>query len=161
MVAASRHQEEPDEERDPAVYKNVGCLRLRVPEDHILHMKTEGVFSDFCELVAQDVTFKPPPPNVYEQRVKTKTKRLVEFEIPGVKRRDVVFKKGVKGYTLVVSRSKDDTLAQYGVAPRFQAPRHPTGEFSFDLFFDDGNWELERDSVSHENGILRISLVQD
>lgn len=154
---------EPDEERDPTVYKAIGAISLQLPEGHCAHMKTEGVFSEFCELVAQDITFKPPPPNVYEQRLKDKVIRLVEFECPGVHRKDIHFRKGNRGYTVFMSRSKDKVLSNYGVAPRFQAPRNPTGEFAFDLFFDDGVWELDggREAVEHENGVLRIRLKQD
>jgi len=161
--ATSGDEGEPDEERDPTVYRAVGAMCLHVPEGHYAHMKTEGVFSEFCELVAQDVTFKPPPPNVYEQRLKDKVVRLVEFECPGVQRKDIAFRKGNRGYTVIMSRSKDKTLGNYGVAPRFQAPRIPTGEFSYDLFFDDGVWELDggREAVEHDNGILRIRLKQD
>merc|ERR1719188_2127467 len=91
---------EPDEERDPALYKAAGC---QVLQGHRVFMKTEGVFSDFCELVAQDVTFKPAPPNIYEQRLKNKVIRLVEFEIPGVQRKDISFKKWNRGYTVTMS----------------------------------------------------------
>ncbi|CAK0895847.1 unnamed protein product [Prorocentrum cordatum] len=154
---------EPDEERDPTIYRAAGCLELQVPEGHRVLMKTEGVFSDFCELVAQDVTFKPPPPNVYELRLKDKLVRLIEFEIPGVLRKDIVFKKGNRGYTVNLVRAKDASLVGYGVAPKFPAPRNPVGEFSFDLFFEDGVWELDggREAVCHDNGVLRIRLKQD
>jgi len=154
---------EPDEERDPTVYRAIGSMCLHLPEGHCAHMKTEGVFSEFCELVAQDITFKPHPPNVYEQRLKDKVVRLVEFECPGVHRKDIAFRRGNRGYTVIMSRSKDKALSNYGVAPKFQAPRNPTGEFAFDLFFDDGVWELDggREAVEHENGVLRIRLKQD
>jgi len=154
---------EPDEEHDPALYIAAGCLELQVPQGHRVFMKTEGVFSDFCELVAQDVTFKPAPPNVYELRLKDKLVRLIEFEIPGVMRKDIVFKKGNRGYTVNLLRAKDASLAGYGVAPKFPAPRNPVGEFSFDLFFEDGVWELDggREAVAHDNGVLRIRLKQD
>jgi hypothetical protein len=160
---ADRSHTEPDEERDPMIYKPAGCLMLQVPPGHRVLMKTEGVFSEFCELVAQDVTFKPPPPNVYELRHKEKLVRMLEFEIPGVLRKDIVFKKGNRGYTVNLVRVKDESLAGYGVAAKFPAPRNPVGEFSFDLFFEDGVWELDggREAVSHENGILRIRLKQD
>mmetsp|Transcript_4954 Transcript_4954/g.15593 ORF Transcript_4954/g.15593 Transcript_4954/m.15593 type:complete len:734 (+) Transcript_4954:41-2242(+) len=156
-------QVEPGAERDPTAYRSIGSLVLQVPEDHQVHIKTEGIFSEFCELVAQDITFKPPPPNVYEQHLKDKVVRLVEFEIPGVHRKDIVFKKGNRGLHITMSRAKDKAMSGYGVAPRFQAPRIPTGEFSYDLFFDDGIWELDggREAVSHENGLLRIRLKQD
>jgi len=154
---------EPDEERDPVAYRSIGALVLQVPGDHRVHMKTEGVFTEFCELVATHITFKPPPPNVYEQRLKDRVIRLLEFEVPGVHRRDIVFKKGNRGLSVTMSRAKDKGLANYGVAPRFQAPRIPTGEFSFDLFFDDGIWELDggREAVTHEDGLLRVRLKQD
>jgi len=156
-------ESEPDEERDPTVYKTIGGLSLQLPADHRAHMKTEGVFSEFCELVAQDVTFKPPQPNVYEQRLKDKILRLVEFEVPGVHAKDITFRKGNRGYTVIMARTKDKTLSNYGVAPKFQAPRNPTGEFSFDLFFDDGIWELDggREAVDHADGVLRVRLKQD
>merc|ERR1712151_309097 len=143
---------------------SMGMLRLQIPENNIVHMKTEGVFSEFCELVAQDVTFKPLPPNVYEQRLKEKLVRLVEFEIPGVRRQDIIFRRGNRGYTVTMARKKDESLGEYGFAPGFQAPRHPTGEYSFDLFFDDGVWELDgpgKEAVQFENGLLRIRLKQD
>mmetsp|Transcript_91425 Transcript_91425/g.258901 ORF Transcript_91425/g.258901 Transcript_91425/m.258901 type:complete len:777 (+) Transcript_91425:32-2362(+) len=156
-------QLEPDEESDPALYRSIGVLELQVSEGSRVCMKTEGVFSEFCELVAQDITFKPPPPNVYEQRLKDKLVRLVEFEIPGVTRRDICFKRGNRGYTVTMSRTRDKGLGNYSVAPRFPAPRMPIGEFSFDLFFDDGIWELDggREAVTHENGLLRVRLKQD
>jgi len=154
---------EPDEELTCGLYRPAGCLSLSIPEGHRVNMKTEGVFSEFCELVAQDVTFKPPPPNVYEQRLRDKVVRLVEFEIPGVLRKDIVFKRGNRGYTVTMARRKDEALGGYGIVPRMQAPRQPTGEFSFDLVFDDGMWELDggRQAVTHENGILQIRLKQD
>jgi hypothetical protein len=154
---------EPDEERDPTVYRSVGMLALQIPDNSVVHMKTEGVFSEFCELVAQDVTFKPPPPNFYEQRLKDKLVRVVEFEIPGVFRKDIKFRKGIRGYSVSMVRAKDESLGGFGVSSRFPAPRVPTGEFSFDLFFDDGIWDLDggREAVTHEHGILRIRLKQD
>lgn len=154
---------EPDAERDPAVYKSVGSLKFRVPEGHRICMKTEGVFSEFCELVAQDVTFKPPPPNVYEQRLKDRLIRLIEFEIPGVLRKDIMFRKGIKGYSVQMSRKKTEETCDYGISGKFRPPRVATGEFSFDLFFDDGTWELDggREAVTHENGVLRIRLKQE
>jgi len=154
---------EPDEERDPLVYRSVGMFKLQIPDNTVVHMKTEGVFSEFCELVAQDVTFKPPPPNFYEQRLKDKLVRVVEFEVPGVWRKDIKFRKGIRGYSVSMFRAKDESLGGFGVAARFPAPRVPTGEFSFDLFFDDGIWDLDggREAVTHEHGILRIRLKQD
>ncbi|CAK0851790.1 unnamed protein product [Prorocentrum cordatum] len=154
---------EPDAERDPTLYRSVGMLTLQVPDDHVVHMKTEGVFSEFCELVAQDVTFKPPPPNFYEQRLKDKLVRVVEFEVPGVWRKNIKFRKGNRGYSVSMVRAKDESLGGFGVCSRFQAPRIPTGEFVFDLFFDDGIWDLDggREAVTHENGMLRVRLKQD
>ncbi|CAK0793844.1 unnamed protein product [Prorocentrum cordatum] len=154
---------EPDEERDPTVYRSAGVLKLQIPDNSVAHMKTEGVFSEFCELVAQDVTFKPPPPNFYEQRLKDKLVRVVEFEVPGVWRKDIKFRKGNRGYSVSMVRAKDESLGRFGVCSRFPAPRIPTGEFVFDLFFDDGIWDLDggREGVTHENGMLRIQLKQD
>jgi hypothetical protein len=154
---------EPDREREPQVYRTAGCLTLRLPERHRACLKTEGIFSEFCELVAQDVTFKPPPPNVYEMQVKDKTVRLVEFEIPGVTRQEITFTKRNRGYLLTMVRTKDKHLSEFGVSRKFHAPRTPIGEFSFDLSFDDGFWDLDggKDAVIHENGILRIRLKQD
>merc|ERR1719208_660645 len=62
-----RQRREPDEEHDPTAYEAIGRMCLKVPDQHRVCMKTEGVFSEFCELIAQDITFKPPHPNVYEQ----------------------------------------------------------------------------------------------
>merc|ERR1712203_1075936 len=138
-----RQRREPDEEHDTSAYETTGRMCLKVPDRHRVYMKTEGVFSEFCELIAQDITFKPPHPNVYEQRLKDKIVRLVEFEIPGVHKKDILFRKSNRGYTISMSRLKDKSLANYGVAARFQAPRIPTGEYSYDLFFDDGVWELD------------------
>jgi hypothetical protein len=155
--------DEPDRESEPTMYKTAGSLTIELPEKLRACMKTEGVFSEFCELVAQDVTFKPPAPNIYEMQLKDKIIRMIEFEIPGVTRQEISFQKSHRGYTVKMKRTKDKQLNEFGVSPKFHAPRTPIGEFSFDLFFDEGAWELDggKEAVSHENGILRIRLKQE
>lgn len=153
---------EPDRELDPGTYEHTGSLVVKVPAGLRVCMKAEGVFSEFCELVAQDITFKPPLPNVYEQRHKDKTVRLVEFEIPGVLRKNITLTRGNQGYTVNMTRTKEYTVVGYSGCLGHSAPRHPTGTFSFDCFFDDGQWELDggREAITHEHGILRVRLKQ-
>merc|ERR1719221_2192409 len=95
--------------------------------------------------------------------MKDKAIRLVELEIPGVKREHIVIKKSVKGYSIILRRVKDELYGGYGLAPKFQPPRHPTGEYTFDLFFEDGIWEIDggQEAVHHENGVLRVRMKQE